>query len=75
MCISGIPLFLVMLSIVGWVVFWNHPARNSAASIVSVVGIVTLFTWVFLSSKWKDALQVCTTLPHCILLLLVMDFI
>lgn len=41
----GIPLFMAVLAQIAWVVFWDHPARNYAAALVTSIAIITLILW------------------------------
>ena len=36
----GICLFPLLIGVTGWIVFWNHPSRNVAASLVCVVSFI-----------------------------------
>jgi len=53
----GVPLFIGVLAQVGWVVFWNHPRCNVAASLVSTIAIGVLILWFARTQrKWMDFL-------------------
>mmetsp|Transcript_4546 Transcript_4546/g.6940 ORF Transcript_4546/g.6940 Transcript_4546/m.6940 type:complete len:228 (-) Transcript_4546:523-1206(-) len=54
----GIPLFMFVLALLGWVIFWDHTnASVYASSVVSViaVGAMTVF-YTHIQRKWGDFL-------------------
>ena len=53
----GVPLFMGVLAQVGWVVFWNHPARSYTAPLVSSIAIAVMVIWfAHTERKWTDFL-------------------
>lgn len=36
----GICLFPILIGVTGWIVFWNHPSRDTAASLVTVISFI-----------------------------------
>ena len=47
-----------MLSLVSWVVFWFHPMKSTASSLVTVIAIITLIYWSISSfHKWAYFLE------------------
>ena len=53
----GIPLFMCVLAQIGWVVFWNHNARNYASALVTFISVCAMTYWFSqIYRKWFDFL-------------------
>lgn len=53
----GVPLFMVVVSLVAWVTFWGNGAYYTASSIVTVISLgVTIFWFSGIERKWSGFL-------------------
>ncbi|KAL7436484.1 hypothetical protein ACHAXH_007399 [Discostella pseudostelligera] len=53
----GVPLFMVVVSLVAWVTFWGNGAWYTASSIVTVISLgVTIFWFSGIERKWSGFL-------------------
>jgi len=50
----GMLIFPIQLGITGWVVYWDHQSRNIAATIITVIGIITFCILFILHNKYSD---------------------
>lgn len=41
----GVPLFMVVVSLVAWVSFWDHQSRYISASVVTVISLMSTIFW------------------------------
>mmetsp|Transcript_25355 Transcript_25355/g.31242 ORF Transcript_25355/g.31242 Transcript_25355/m.31242 type:complete len:207 (+) Transcript_25355:172-792(+) len=64
----GVPLFMIVLALIGWVIFWeneNLAGWIAASSCISIIAILTVVYYLFyIERKWKDWLQVHKPLLH-----------
>lgn len=58
----GVPCFLCVLALLGWVAFYEQPGRNIAAGIVTFVATACLSGWfLHTKAKWSSWLTSPTT--------------
>jgi len=49
----GVPVFMFILVLVGWIIFWGHEAWYYASSLISVIGLFTMLVWFSqMDRKW-----------------------
>ena len=50
----GVPMFMLLLALLGWVIFWDHKeARIYASSIVSLISLIAMtFFFTHIQRKW-----------------------
>mmetsp|Transcript_8245 Transcript_8245/g.17581 ORF Transcript_8245/g.17581 Transcript_8245/m.17581 type:complete len:261 (-) Transcript_8245:141-923(-) len=54
----GIPLFMITVSLVAWVSFWNHKSVFYSASVVTAISVMGLVYWFGNTKrKWGDFLM------------------
>ena len=47
LAVAAVPLFLVVLSLLGWVLYHDQAAVIPAASIISFIAFITVAVWFF----------------------------